>query len=101
MGSCGRVTVQEYVGSDLSSYFNTDWNTRAKIALQLLKIAQRLTFHDSRFSLYMTDLTAENVAVDDKGDVKVIDLGNIIIVDKNPPTQGVFQVKGIMNNLIN
>jgi len=38
----------------------------------------------------MTDLTAENVAVDDKGDVKVIDLGNIIIVDKNPPPQGEF-----------
>jgi hypothetical protein len=36
----------------------------------------------------MTDLTAENVAVDDKGDVKVVDLGNIIIVDKNPPPQG-------------
>jgi hypothetical protein len=82
------VTAQEYVGSDLNSYYNSDWRVRAKIALQLLQIAQKLTFHDTRFSLYMTDVTAENLAVDDKGDVKVIDLGNIIIVDKYPPLHG-------------
>jgi len=82
------VTAQEYVGADLNSYENADWRFRAKIALQLLQIAQKLTFHDTRFSLYMTDVTAENLAIDEKGDVKVVDLGNIIIVDKYPPLHG-------------
>ncbi|XP_059483036.1 divergent protein kinase domain 2A [Neocloeon triangulifer] len=85
LGSCGRVTAQEYVGSNLGYYLNSEWRTRARLALQLLKIAQRLTFHDQHFSLYLTDVTAENLAVDAHGTLKVVDLGNVIIVDKNPP----------------
>ncbi|CAB3372344.1 Hypothetical predicted protein [Cloeon dipterum] len=85
LGSCGRVTAQEFIGSTLAYYTNSEWRTRAKLALQLLKIAQRMTFHDPRFSLYMTDVTPENLAVDSHGNLKVVDLGNIIIVDKNPP----------------
>ena len=52
------------------------------IAYQLMKIAERLTDNDIGFALYLTDVSYDNFAINDDGKVIVIDLENIIVVDK-------------------
>ena len=44
-------------------------------------IAEKLT-SKSEFALYLTDVNYDNFAVDHSGKVTVIDLENIIVVDK-------------------
>ena len=47
----------------------------------MLKIAQKFTIGVNGFRLYPSDLSIYNIAVDQKGNVKIIDAENIIIVD--------------------
>ncbi|KAG7208658.1 hypothetical protein KM043_014862 [Ampulex compressa] len=44
LGACGRVVVEEYVGSPLSTYYNAPWTERARIASSLLNAAYMFTF---------------------------------------------------------
>ncbi|KAF4527000.1 hypothetical protein B566_EDAN001547 [Ephemera danica] len=88
LGSCGRLTAEESAGSRLSWHLHSSWYSRASIALQLLQAARQLTFQDPRYALYLTDLSVDNVVLDSAGKVTIVDLGNIILVDKYPPLAG-------------
>ncbi|XP_071798726.1 divergent protein kinase domain 2A-like [Asterias amurensis] len=81
-GACGRFIVQDYVGKPLKSYFQKDWMTRLDLAFQVMRIAEKLTNNDQGYGLYMTDVSPENFAVNEKGEVFIIDAENIIVVDK-------------------
>ncbi|KAL7648160.1 UNVERIFIED_CONTAM: hypothetical protein RMT77_000062 [Armadillidium vulgare] len=78
-GACGRVVVQELAGSPLSRFYGNPWLERASLAVQLLQIANSMTEHYIR--IYLTDPSSDNFAVDSKGNVKLVDLENIVLVD--------------------
>ncbi|XP_018398867.1 PREDICTED: deleted in autism protein 1 homolog [Cyphomyrmex costatus] len=82
-GACGRIIIEEYVGLPLSDYYDKSWIQRVKIASSLLNAAYLFTFKNNMFGFYLTDISADNIAVDDENVAKFIDLENIIIVDKN------------------
>ncbi|XP_025157635.1 deleted in autism protein 1 homolog [Harpegnathos saltator] len=82
-GACGRIIIEEYVGLPLVDYYNKPWIQRAKIASSLLNAAYMFTFKNENFSFYLTDVSADNIAVDHKNVAKFIDLENVIVVDKN------------------
>ncbi|XP_012530436.1 divergent protein kinase domain 2A isoform X2 [Monomorium pharaonis] len=82
-GACGRVIIEEYIGSPLSDCYDKSWIERVKIASSLLNAAYMFTFKNEKFSFYLTDISADNIAVDHENVAKFIDLENIIIVDKD------------------
>lgn len=47
------------------------------------------TFENEKFGFYLTDISADNIAVDHENVAKFIDLENIIIVDKNISKEGI------------
>ncbi|GFS18393.1 deleted in autism protein 1 homolog [Elysia marginata] len=81
LGSCGRGIVVENAGQPLSQFVGSSFHIRAGIAYELMKIAEKLTTK-SDFALYLTDVNYDNFAVDYSGKVTVVDLENIIVVDK-------------------
>ncbi|GFT47692.1 divergent protein kinase domain 2A [Nephila pilipes] len=81
-GSCGRVIVEEYVGKTIAYFEDSSWEQRIDIAYQLLLIAQILTENASDFALYMTDVNMDNFAVRPDGTVLLVDVENIVVVDR-------------------
>lgn len=81
IGSCGRVLIVEDCGRPLTEFVSSSFHIRANIAYELMKIAEKLTTM-SDFGLYLTDVNLENFVVDPSGKVTVVDLENIIVVDK-------------------
>ncbi|XP_076672799.1 divergent protein kinase domain 2A isoform X1 [Andrena cerasifolii] len=82
-GACGRIIIEEYVGLPLTSYYNEPWLLRAKIASGLLNSAYMFTYGSDEFGFYLTDISADNIAVDSNYNAKFVDLENVIVVDKN------------------
>ncbi|XP_011862154.1 PREDICTED: deleted in autism protein 1 homolog, partial [Vollenhovia emeryi] len=82
-GACGRIIIEEYIGLPLSDCYDKSWIQRAKIASSLLNAAYMFTFKNEKFGFYLTDISADNIAVDREDVAKFIDLENIIVVDKN------------------
>ena len=81
-GSCGWLSAVSDEGKPLLSFVNKPWHVRANLVLQILHLADRMSNTDG-WSLYATDMTIDNLAVDSKGKVKFIDLENIIVVDRH------------------
>ncbi|XP_011314136.1 deleted in autism protein 1 homolog [Fopius arisanus] len=82
-GACGRIVIEEYVGLSLPAYYHAPWLLRAKIALGLLKAVQMLTFRDPNFSYYLTDMSPDNIAVNEEYKPIFIDLEHVIVVQRN------------------
>ncbi|KAL3253270.1 hypothetical protein MRX96_017541 [Rhipicephalus microplus] len=82
LGSCGRTIVETYEGEPLSNFEQASWTVRANISLQLLDMADLMTENPTQYALYMTDVSLDNFAVNDQGEVRLIDLENIIVVDR-------------------
>lgn len=77
------MVVEEYVGRSLSSYIDEPFKLRAYLSLQLLKMAKLFYENPTNFILYLTDPQADNFAVTDNTNlVRLVDLENLIIVDK-------------------
>ena len=55
---------------------------QADKAYQLMRIADMLTNNKADFALYLTDVTDDNFAVNDDGKVTLIDLEDVLVVDK-------------------
>ncbi|XP_063984011.1 divergent protein kinase domain 2A [Diachasmimorpha longicaudata] len=82
-GACGRIVIEEYVGLPLPAYYHAPWLLRAKIAVGLLRAVQMLTFHDPEFSFYLTDMSPDNIAINDEYKPIFVDLEHVIVVHKN------------------
>lgn len=81
-GACGRHIVVSYEGEPIQNYFKASFQKRADLAYQIMKIADRLNNEGGQYALYWTDLNYENLVVDVVGKVTVIDLEDIIVVDR-------------------
>ena len=90
VGACGRVVVEEYAGEMLTSYHNAPWLQRAHLAYQLLIAAHNFTDSHPYFGFYLTDMSADNIAVDARGRLRFVDLENVIVLDRNVPDEGVL-----------
>ncbi|XP_014217218.1 deleted in autism protein 1 homolog [Copidosoma floridanum] len=87
IGECGRVVVEENAGLPLSAFINEPWIKRAEISSSLLDAAYKLTFKHSEFAFYLTDVSTDNIAVNQNNQAVFIDLENVIVVDKDPPKE--------------
>lgn len=82
LGACGRLVMTEYVGPRLSDYNKEPWIRRAKIASSLLKAAYMFTNGHPHFTFYLSEVSADNVAVDANDTAKFVNLRKMIVVDK-------------------
>ena len=80
-GACGRLAVFERVKSPLENYLSSPWATKARLALQVLQMAKKMSDNEP-LGLYLTDWSLDNFAVTAKLEVKLIDLENIVLVNK-------------------
>eukprot|EP00058_Branchiostoma_floridae_P007590 XP_002593078.1 hypothetical protein BRAFLDRAFT_72848 [Branchiostoma floridae] len=81
-GACGRLTVVQKCDKTLASYYSAPWLKRVELSLQMMKIAEYLTNNEADFGLYLTDISYENFGVTSDGNLFVIDVENVIVVDK-------------------
>ncbi|XP_077556173.1 divergent protein kinase domain 2A [Haemaphysalis longicornis] len=82
LGSCGRTVVESFEGERLSTFERARWIVRANISLQLLNMADLMTDNPTQFALYMTDVSMDNFVVSRDGHVTLVDVENIIVVDR-------------------
>ena len=59
------------------SHFTSVWPTKARLALQVIQMAIKMTHNDP--ILYLTDWSLDNFAVSNVNEVKLIDLEHIIL----------------------
>ncbi|XP_052783048.1 divergent protein kinase domain 2A-like [Mya arenaria] len=66
----------------MSSVLRHFLSPEATMALKLIKIAEKLSNNLDDFALYVTDVTMDSFAVNDKGELLLIDLDSVLVVDK-------------------
>lgn len=81
-GSCGFVIVEEFKGVSLNYFEHYSWEVRAFLALQLLEAAIAFTQNHEHFKIYLTDISPDNIVIDDNFKVTFIDLENVILQEK-------------------
>ncbi|XP_029635244.1 divergent protein kinase domain 2A-like isoform X1 [Octopus sinensis] len=81
-GSCGWLAAMSDEGMPLLHFVNMPWYHRANLTLQILMMAVKLSNSSDGWSLYWTDIKMDNLAVNSKGQVKIVDVENIIVVDR-------------------
>ena len=79
IGTCGRLDFEEFVGPTLREIKNEPWIFRASIARQLIEMVQR--FSTSKYRVYLTDVTADNFAIDENKRIKIVDAEDLVMVD--------------------
>lgn len=67
---------------------DSDWCHRAKLARDILHLAHNLTYSQDRLSVYLTDVSLDNLVVSEEGVVKIVDLEHTIVVDRHPSSTG-------------
>ncbi|XP_078576825.1 divergent protein kinase domain 2A-like [Branchiostoma floridae x Branchiostoma japonicum] len=95
-GACGRVIVVEHAGRTLDAFLDSPWNVRADIAVQLLQLVDTLRERDPDWVLLLTDISFENFAVDSHGQLRLIDLDDVMVFDRRTAV-GSHQEKVICN----
>ena len=68
-------------------------------AYQLMYIANLLTETDLGFAFYLTDVTYDNIAVNKDGKLVIIDLEDILVVDKAKIRRGKIHVLIVLVSL--
>ncbi|XP_020800238.1 deleted in autism protein 1 homolog [Drosophila serrata] len=81
-GTCGLIHFQEDAGRTLTHYAEKEEAIRMKLARQVLELSLKFTFGFADFRLYLTDLTADNLAYDEaSGKVTIVDVDSLVLVD--------------------
>ncbi|KAI8486398.1 hypothetical protein Bbelb_358970 [Branchiostoma belcheri] len=81
-GACGRVILVEHAGRTLDTFMDFPWGVRADIAVQLLQLVDTLRGKDPDWVLFLTDVSFQNFAVDSRGRVRLIDLDDVMVIDR-------------------
>ncbi|XP_056635487.1 divergent protein kinase domain 2A-like isoform X1 [Diorhabda sublineata] len=86
-GSCGRLIVQENFGKSVNNIEKYSWYKRALVAYRILRGVQNFTENHNEFRLYLTDISPDNVVIDENLDVSIIDMENAILKRKTGKTE--------------
>lgn len=81
-GYCGQTVIVENAGEPLNSIENYDWYQRAYVAYQILVAAHNFTENHKLFRLYLTDISPDNIVVNQKLQIRFVDLENVVIKAK-------------------
>lgn len=93
-GACGFIIVEEYCGLPLNHFSKSKWEVRAFLAFQLMEAA--LEFTNSNPRLYLTDISPDNIAVDDNFKLRFVDLENLILIQ----SPGIIEIRFINLNFL-
>lgn len=83
LGSCGRIVVRESDWSPISNQLNEPFEVRAGIALQILQLVEDLQEEDSEWYFLNTDFTYENLMQTKDGEIILINLQDMAVIDKS------------------
>lgn len=83
LGLCGRLTMVTDCGRNLNDFRASSWSVRAYLASQLLESVLNFTLNHEMFALYLTDISADNVAVNGEYGITFIDLENAVLAGRN------------------
>ncbi|XP_074032779.1 arrestin 1 isoform X2 [Leptinotarsa decemlineata] len=78
-GACGRLVIEENCGRPLNDIEKFSWFDRAFVAYQLLQAAYNFTENHGQFRLYLTDISPDNIVVNEDLKVRFIDLENGVL----------------------
>lgn len=62
-------------------FLSEPWIERAKLALEVIKIAKRLTSNQEHWGLYLKEVSMGNFAVSTNRTVKLVDAEQVLVVD--------------------
>ncbi|CAG9813979.1 unnamed protein product [Phaedon cochleariae] len=78
-GFCGRLAIMENCGQPLTTIENHSWIDRCYVAYQILQAAKDFTGNHERFRLYLTDISPDNIVVNDELKVAFVDLEHAVV----------------------
>ncbi|XP_047500447.1 uncharacterized protein LOC125046650 [Penaeus chinensis] len=83
VGVCGRLAVLEEEMTPLSSMLDEPFNVRASLAAQILTMIDDFMEDHPEWYLFYASWSIEKLAVNKEGEVVLIDLANMAIIDKS------------------
>ncbi|KAK9882528.1 hypothetical protein WA026_021875 [Henosepilachna vigintioctopunctata] len=78
-GACGLIIMESHCGYNLNSFEGHSWTDRATIAINIINAAEDFTKTHELFSLYLTDISPDNIVVNEDLNVCFVDLENGIL----------------------
>ncbi|XP_018574247.1 deleted in autism protein 1 homolog isoform X2 [Anoplophora glabripennis] len=81
-GYCGRLVVVQNAGQPLSEIESFNWFDRSYVAYQILQSVNNFTKNHDIFRIYLTDISPDNIAVNQDLQITFIDLENAILKKK-------------------
>lgn len=82
IGACGRIVTYQNPGHPLSLYIDSTWEIRARLALQVIDIAYKLTMNKLQYGIYFTAIGLSTFSVNPlDGEVLISDGRFFIVVD--------------------
>ncbi|XP_022084636.1 deleted in autism protein 1 homolog isoform X2 [Acanthaster planci] len=88
LGECGRMIVVAEAGVPLSEYLNASWDVRADLARQILQMIHDFQNASSDWMVIFADFSYDNFAVTADGHIQLLDLEDIMIIDKRDISPG-------------
>ncbi|KAL5287689.1 C3orf58 family protein [Megaselia abdita] len=85
--TCGFTIYESYEGRSLTKFYNSPFDTRLQITIQLLRGVLNFTEGFNGFKIYLTDLNPDNIVYNpETNKLTFVDLDDIIIVDSKENT---------------
>nr|XP_006819942.1 PREDICTED: deleted in autism protein 1 homolog [Saccoglossus kowalevskii] len=83
IGECGRLVIVEHAGTPLREFYDAPWVDRARLVLDVFDVVDRLQRLSPDWSILFTDLHSDNFAVSPSGELVIVDLEDILVLDKH------------------
>lgn len=87
------MVVVEDVGQNLNTIKDDDFVIRLSVARKIMRGVISFTEGHEKYRLYLTDLSPDNIAIDEDLNVNFIDLENVILNLKSNGTFSLYQRK--------
>ncbi|GFU54348.1 tigger transposable element-derived protein 6 [Nephila pilipes] len=100
LGACGRSVILEGGLKPLKSFLLDSFDARAGLAVQVLQLVEDFEEEDPQWYFLYLGFSLDGIVVTKEGEVVVIDLDNLVILDKAtfPPD---LQKSGVKSELCN
>ncbi len=91
-GECGHTIIQEHeTYRPLKTFLPEEWLVRVDLALQILQMVEDFRTASPDWMLVFGNITYDNLAVTKEGRIKVVNLQDVMVVDKAEINQSKFQ----------